>query len=83
MTNKQKAENMTKGFIKEGLIKKSRLQELLIKAMDWKDKQFAKEKQEWIDKACIELCKNCSQLYGNCEEWCKRKPAFQKAMRGE
>ena len=45
MTNEQKAENMTKGFLKEGLIKKSRLQELLIKAMDWKDKQYAKEMQ--------------------------------------
>ena len=46
MTNKQKAENMTKGFLKEGLIKKSRIQELLIKAMDWKDKQREQEKQQ-------------------------------------
>jgi hypothetical protein len=40
MSNEQKAKNMTKG-LKEGLIKKSRLQELLIKAMGWKDKQHA------------------------------------------
>lgn len=46
MTNKQKAENMTKGFLKEELIKKSRIQELLIKAMDWKDKQREQEKQQ-------------------------------------
>lgn len=45
MTNKQKAENMTKGFLKQGLIKKSRLQELLIKAMQWKEQQL-------IDEAC-------------------------------
>lgn len=48
MTNKQKAENMTKGFLKEGLIKKSRIQELLIKAMDWKDKQYNEEKRDLL-----------------------------------
>lgn len=42
MTNEEKARNMTKGFLKEGLIKKSRLQELLIKAMEWKDEQRSK-----------------------------------------
>ena len=42
---------MTKGFLKEGMIKKNRLQELLIKAMGWKDKQHAQEKQQWIDNA--------------------------------
>ena len=51
ITNEQKAKNMTKGFLKEGLIKKNRLQELLIKAMGWKDKQHAQEKQQWIDNA--------------------------------
>lgn len=40
ISNEEKAKNMTRGFLKEGLIKKSRLQELLIKAMGWKDKQF-------------------------------------------
>lgn len=48
MTNKQKAENITKGFFKEGLIKKSRIQELLIKAMDWKDKQYNEEKRDLL-----------------------------------
>ena len=51
ITNEEKAKNMTKGFLKQGLIKKSRLQELLIKAMGWKDKQHAQEKQQWIDNA--------------------------------
>jgi len=51
ITNEEKAKNMTKGFLKEGLIKKSRLQELLIKAMGWKDEQHAQEKQQWVDKA--------------------------------
>lgn len=48
MTNKQKAENMTKGFLKEGLIKKSRIQELLIKAMEWKEKQLIDRLEDWL-----------------------------------
>lgn len=40
MTNEEKVKNMTKDFLKQELIKKSRLQELLIKAMQWKDEQF-------------------------------------------
>lgn len=48
MTNKQKAENMTKGFLKEGLIKKSRIQELLIKAMEWKEQQLIDKAAEWL-----------------------------------
>lgn len=62
ISNEQKVKNMTKGFLKEGLIKKSRIQELLIKAMDWKDKQYAKEKQQLIDKAC-------QWLKSNADEW--------------
>ena len=59
ISNEQKAKNITKGFLKEGLIKKSRIQELLTKAMDWKDKQFAIEKQQWIEKATQSYCENC------------------------
>ena len=64
-TNVEKAKNMTKGFLKEGLIKKSRLQELLIKAMDWKDKQFAKRKQQLIDKVCEFIEGNISEYYNS------------------
>ena len=50
MTNEQKAKNMTKGFLKEGLIKKIRIQELLIKAMEWKDKQLIDKCKEFCDR---------------------------------
>ena len=63
MTNEDKVKNMTKGFLKEGLIKKSRIQELLTKAMDWKDKQFAIEKQQWIGKALEWIKENIRPYY--------------------
>lgn len=48
MTNEQKVKNMTKGFLKEGLIKKSRIQELLIKAIEWKEKQIIDRLEDWL-----------------------------------
>lgn len=48
MTNEQKTKNMTKGFLKQGLIKKSRIQELLIKAMEWKEQQFIDKLEDWL-----------------------------------
>lgn len=51
--------------------------------MSWMLMYAKEEKQRWIDKAYIEFCNNCNKQYGNCEEWCKRKLAFEKAMKGE
>lgn len=79
MTNEQKVKNMTKGFLKEGLIKKSRLQELLIKAMEWKDKQF-------INKAMKVICNSCAQKV-ECEfnNWktCSSKDELIKSIERE
>lgn len=58
MKNDEKAKNMTKGFLQQGLIKKSRLQELLTKAMQWKDEQYQ------IDKAHLDMIyKALGRLY--------------------
>jgi hypothetical protein len=48
MSNEEKAKNMTRGFLKQGLIKKSRIQELLIKAMGWKEKQLIDRLEDWL-----------------------------------
>lgn len=89
ISNEQKAKNMTKGFLKEGLIKKSRLQELLIKAMGWKDKQHAQEKQQWIDKAVEWFGKYLFDI-GYPDDWLRDSPntkngktRFIQAMKGE
>jgi len=37
-------------------------------------------KEQVVEKACIEFCNNCNEQYGNCEEWCNRKIAFEKSM---
>ena len=47
MTNEDKVRGLLRGFLKEGLITKSRLSELLLKIAQWKDKQFEKS-CEWI-----------------------------------
>ena len=33
-------------------------------AMQWKDEQYAKEKQQWIEKACEWLNKNANSITG-------------------
>ena len=50
MTNEQKVKNMTKGFLKEGLIKKSRMQELLMQAMEWKEQQLIDKCKKFCDR---------------------------------
>lgn len=83
ISNEQKAKNMTKGFLKEGLIKKSRIQELLIKAMEWKEKQLIDRLEDRLEKQgeqkpadsyCEEHCKGFQET-GKCfaDGECKAK----------
>lgn len=77
MTNEEKVKNMTKGFLSEGLIKKSRLQELLIKAMEWKE-------QILINKACEWMEDNAINYVGKdgITAWRSVYADFRKAMKG-
>lgn len=62
------------------------LEDLLTMA-DWKDEQHAKEKQQWIDKAC-EWWKNefktHEMKYKDSKDWYNSKvERFKQAMKGE
>lgn len=46
---------------------------------EWKDEQHAKEKQQWIIKACDVYCKDCE--YIGCDKFeCLALEKFRKAM---
>lgn len=64
------------------------VEDVMERFAEWKDEQYAKEKQQWIEKACVAHCNNCYTRYGNCQEesykmQCQRYVNFKKAMKGE
>ena len=69
MTNKEKVESLVDEL---GIIytdcNRATIKKLLMKIAEWKDEQFAKEKQALIDKACEWLRNNKEHLLIGCED---------------
>ena len=89
MTNAGKAKQITNAFYigevseeNEQVIREM-LNKAALEAMQWKDKQFAEEKQQWIEKAMKVICDGCAQKV-ECEfnNWktCSTKDELIKAI---
>lgn len=52
MTNDEKAEQIARDMLPYNNAEYHACYNSAIKAMKWKDEQFAEQKQQWIEKAC-------------------------------
>lgn len=69
---------------------KKQITECAIYMAEWKDEQHAKEKQQWIEKACEWLKDNANDSYLDWYDWEKCRlnkdellHDFREAMKGE
>lgn len=82
MTNEEKAEQIARDMLPYNNAEYHACYNSAIKAMKWKDDEHAKEKQQWIEKACEWFLE---QSFGG---WIEQPDdefieEFVKAMKGE
>lgn len=80
MTNKEKAKLISEQFHCNDVAYDAAEQ-----MAEWKDEQHAKEKQQWIEKACKWLKENIDDYYVTCEfeQWFDDMfEDFRKVMKG-